>query len=189
MSLYLVALYMKSTLFGISLAAFLASAATAGDPPNLVINGNFASGDFTAWTQWGNTAFTNVETGGLPGYENYGHFGPMTSQGGIFQDINTVAGTRYHISFDIRSTDIPNAMFGSFDGTAFLHLGNINSYEWAHLNFEVDGSSFSNITELRFGFLNGPCWIDITNIYVGAVPAPGAIALLGLAGLVGRRRR
>jgi MYXO-CTERM domain-containing protein len=27
------------------------------------------------------------------------------------------------------------------------------------------------------------------NLEIGAIPAPGAVALLGLAGLVGRRRR
>lgn len=177
---------MKSTLFGISLAVFLASAATAGFK-NPVLNGNFATGDLTDWTQWGNTSFTTVETGGLPGYDNYGHFGPITTQGGIFQDISTVAGASYNISFDIRSTDIPNSMFGSFDGTSYITFTNINSFEWAHYSFGV--TAFSDLTEVRFGFLNGPNWIDITNITVEAVPAPGAIALLGLAGLVGRRRR
>ncbi len=35
----------------------------------------------------------------------------------------------------------------------------------------------------------GPQWSTMDQFYVGAVPAPGALALLGLAGLAGRRRR
>jgi MYXO-CTERM domain-containing protein len=31
--------------------------------------------------------------------------------------------------------------------------------------------------------------ITITDIYYGLVPAPGAVALVGVAGLVGSRRR
>jgi MYXO-CTERM domain-containing protein len=31
--------------------------------------------------------------------------------------------------------------------------------------------------------------VDNIHVYSGAVPTPGAIALLGVAGLVGRRRR
>jgi MYXO-CTERM domain-containing protein len=39
------------------------------------------------------------------------------------------------------------------------------------------------------GAATGSNRIDNVTVSVGAVPAPGAIALLGLAGLAGRRRR
>jgi MYXO-CTERM domain-containing protein len=45
-------------------------------------------------------------------------------------------------------------------------------------------SSWNDGTGLAAGTLSGTGWINVE-----AVPAPGAIALLGLAGLAGRRRR
>jgi len=69
---------------------------------NIVANGSFETGDFTGWTQIGNTGFTGVECPGAPfagpGDGNCdAFFGPVGSTGGITQNLATVAGVRYFI--------------------------------------------------------------------------------------------
>lgn len=78
----------------------ISSQASAG---NLVMNGSFETGDFTGWTQFGNTGFTGVQ-GNFAGVNPedgsfQAYFGPVGSLGGISQDLATVAGQSYDISF------------------------------------------------------------------------------------------
>lgn len=54
----------------------------------------------------------------------------------------------------------------------------------------TSGSTISSITIDAIDPLSGPAWSTLDNLYVGAaVPAPGAMALLGLGGLAAARRR
>jgi hypothetical protein len=59
--------------------------------------------------------------------------------------------------------------------------------------FVVDAGADGGTWNLKIGYNNGvsgsPVQFAETSFQLGAVPAPGAVALLGLAGLVGRRRR
>jgi len=59
--------------------------------------------------------------------------------------------------------------------------------------FVVDAGIDGGTWNLKIGYNNGvtgsPVQFAETSFQLGAVPAPGAIALLGLAGLAGRRRR
>ena len=81
---------------------------------------------------------------------------------------------------------------GTFDasGTGFVGFGfggGINfNYGWMQFTLDVDANSGSHsITLVDLAYndeVNG-------SIEVGAIPAPGAIALLAIAGLAGRRRR
>ena len=81
---------------------------------------------------------------------------------------------------------------GTFDasGTGFVGFGfggGIDfNYGWMQFTLDVDENSMSHsITLVDFAYnddVNG-------SIEVGAIPAPGAIALLSIAGLAGRRRR
>jgi hypothetical protein len=81
---------------------------------------------------------------------------------------------------------------GTFDasGTGFVGFGfgggvDFN-YGWMQFTLDVDANSNSkSITLVDFAYND-----EInSSIEVGAIPAPGAIALLSLAGLAGRRRR
>jgi len=59
--------------------------------------------------------------------------------------------------------------------------------------FVIDRNAFAGNWSLTIGFNDGVAGSAVqfatANFAIGAVPAPGAIALLGLAGLAGRRRR
>jgi hypothetical protein len=59
--------------------------------------------------------------------------------------------------------------------------------------FVVDRDSFGGTWNLRIGYNSGiagaPVQFAESTFNIGVIPAPGAVALLGLAGLVGRRRR
>ena len=71
---------------------------------NIVNNGSFETGDFTGWTQTGNTGFAGVTSGGAPNGTFFAFFGPIGADGGILQTLSTVAGNKYVISFSF-STD------------------------------------------------------------------------------------
>ena len=98
--------------------ALFASAAQAS--PNLVANGSFETGDFTSWTQFGNTGFTGV-TGNFITPPSDGAFqatfGQVGSTGGIFQSIATGTNKTYIVSFDLFSPGgTPNSFAADFGG-------------------------------------------------------------------------
>jgi len=59
--------------------------------------------------------------------------------------------------------------------------------------FSMDRDAVASTWNLKIGYNNGvagsPVQFAETTFTLGVIPAPGAIALLGLAGLAGRRRR
>ena len=56
-------------------------------------------------------------------------------------------------------------------------------------NYSFTTVATKDQSDLRFGFMSDDGWVYLDNVSVTATPAPGAIALLGAAGLVGARRR
>ena len=81
---------------------------------------------------------------------------------------------------------------------AFLGTQSLGNMEFSMSDFMLNNSmgtfDFTNVQAMQFTFRvvsgNGTSvdW-DISSFAVSAVPAPGAAALLGLAGFVGRRRK
>ena len=103
----------------------------------------------------------------------------------------------------------PLALGGMLQCGGFSNLNATQRYSWANGGSNAPGTPVSGTVNFTTGInmATNPTmsvWIGngygaagtsgtwtgtITLIGVNAVPAPGAIALLGLAGLVGRRRR
>ena len=166
--------------------------------PNLVLNGTFATGDFTDWTVIRPATYTlswfAVETGNGPTGQNtvtmsdsYGNTDTLTQQ------IATTVGQTYDVSFayDPNGDPTHDAFYVTFGGvTGFNYTGTPATSGWVNESFVLTATSTQSL--LTF---NGSCsgWQYATNISVVAqsLPEPGAVWMFtgALTALLGARRR
>jgi hypothetical protein len=177
---------------GLTLAAAGPAHAT---PINLVVNGGFETGDFTGWTQSGNTGFTGVQCPGAP-FVPEGNcdafFGPVGSDGILSQTLTTVASQPYTIVFTlVADGGVTSDFSASFGGVSLLALSNPAAGTTVH-TFFATASSSSSI--LSFGFRDDPGFLSLDGVSVtsteSTVPEPASLSLLGigLAGMFARHR-
>jgi MYXO-CTERM domain-containing protein len=83
-----------------------------------------------------------------------------------------------------------NASFGYVDGGSFSWSPAYGNYSASFTGYSVAVNNGSLVVANGWSTSPGGAWSGTITLYgVDVVPAPGAIALLGLAGLAGRRRR
>ena len=174
------------------LAIVVAAPATAA---NLVVNGGFETGDFTGFSQFGNTGFTGVvdaSFGVAPSEGTYqAAFGAIGSPGGINQTITTVAGHGYTFSFDLAADGGNYDTFAvSFNGLVVDFGSNLGAFPYGTHSFNVVGSGSDQIS---FAFQNDPAYYLLDNISVTNVPEPATWALMiggfAMTGFAARRRQ
>jgi hypothetical protein len=162
---------------------------------NLVTNGGFETGDFTGWTQGGNTGFTNVSTqfGGVdPEEGNYqAYFGAVGSDATLAQTLSTTASQSYDLSFWLYSFDgTPNDYSVSWNGNILDSLINSGSFGYTQKHFVATASGANTV--LQFNFRQDPNYWLLDNVSVTPISTPEPISLLflgtGLIGLFGLRR-
>ena len=179
---------MKTAFLGASLAAIVGSVATAD-----------VTFSFTNQT-WTGFNFTEAYTAG-------GLSGTLT---GATVNATLNASTLYTYADDLTVyvAGSPLAFGGALQCGGFSNLNAGQRYSWANGASSAPGTTVTGTVNFTTGInmtgSTNSVWIgngyggsgtsgtftgSITLLGVSAVPAPGAIALVGLAGLVGRRRR
>jgi hypothetical protein len=179
-------------LLGAASVAFVCSIGASSASTNLLTNGSFETGNFTGWTQFGNTGGTSVRgkfIGIAPENGSFqAAFGPHGSTGGISQTFTDNPGETYDFSI----------WYYSFGGSPSSQLIQVDSNIYFNQNPVAATSAYTEITgtfvgtgsdTVRITEQNNPSFQLIDNAFVGAspqtVPEPStwAMMLLGFAGL------
>jgi hypothetical protein len=159
---------------------------------NFVTNGDFATGDFTGWTQSGNTGFSGVCTTNCAGFSsypggNYTLLGPVGSLGYLTQSFALPDG-QYHLSFLLANNGSPGdgsvGFSASIDGTPLVALTDPDPFGFTQYDLPFFIATDETAT-LQFSFQNDPSFFGLTQISVEAAPGPipgaGLLSYVALA--------
>lgn len=175
---------MKKCVLCVAAVLALAGAAQA----EYVSNGGFETGNFSSWSQFGNTGFTGVT--GAP-YNNTGNFGaffgPVGSTGGITQTLAIPANTAVTVSFWLEMFGGPTNSFQvDFDGATLLSLSNSGAFGYTQFTYNVTTTNAN--PSLTFITRQDPSFWGLDDVSVTergvVVPLPTGVTM-GLGGLAG----
>ena len=164
---------------------------------NLVTNCGFETGDFTGWTQGGNTGFTSVTSN--PHYVFSGNFGaqlgPVGSDGTLTQNVGAPGVTLYNASFWLLNDGgTPNDFTVFWNGVDVgPDLVDAGSFSYTLFSAVLPGNAGVGSNTLEFVFRQDPAYWGLDDVVVtSAIPEPGSLILmgsgiLGLAGVIRRK--
>jgi hypothetical protein len=134
----------------------------------LVNNGGFETGNFSGWTQAGHPGFTFV-TRNLPHSGNFAaDLGPVGSDGSLAQNLSTVAGAQYTISWWLASDGgAPSDFSVYWDGHLLASETNIPAQPYVQSSYTVTASS--NVTTIQFFFRDDPAFLHLDDVSVQGV--------------------
>ena len=146
---------------------------------NLVQNSGFETGDFTGWAQSGNTGATFVGTGSYAHSGTYGAaLGPVGSDGYLSQNLSTVIGDVYDITFwHFGYNGTTNDFTATFGSTVLLSYLNDTAQPSTYTEYSYAVTATSASTVLQFEFRNDPSYQGLDDVSVmdaGANTAPDA---------------
>lgn len=185
---------MNKYLLGFTAAVMMAITAPAS--AGLIQNGGFETGNFTDWTQSGDTSSTSV-TNDTPHTGTFSALAGPPSLGYLSQTITTEIGAEYTLSFWLKNGDDTrplDSQFLAFAGsTKLVELDNSAKFGWTYYSSNFNATSIT--TTIKFGFMNQDYFglddVDVVKV-VSAVPEPSTLAMTGVtaaAGLLAMARR
>jgi hypothetical protein len=175
----------------VALLGLVPATAQAG---NLVLNGTFATGDFTDWTTTAaaHGSLFGVNTADpLPPNTFAAYFGG-TSVGfydTIQQSVPTTAGATYTFSFWLANDGgVPNfyAFNAFWGGLAVLQIANGSSAGFPYTLYSFTETATSSSTTILFQGFQVPGFFFLDDIVVSPtiIPEPSSLALAGIGSVV-----
>jgi hypothetical protein len=154
---------------------------TPTPPPGcLVVNPGFETGNFSGWTQSGDTSFTTVSNIMNHSGSFAAQLGPLT-EAFLSQTITTVVGQTYNVTFWLAddAAGPPNDFSASFAGVSILSIVNDPSgFPYTLYSANITATSTSSV--LQFAFSNEAAYWHLDDVCVaagaGGTPTPTATA-------------
>ena len=134
---------------------------------NLILNGDFETGNFTHWTLGGylngpgDGIFISPTAYNIPVYDGTyaAGFGSFYTDGTLSQTFVTTPGQHYTLNFELENSNFHSAPANDFaikwDGNTIYALVNANSFGYTLYTFDVVGDS-SGYSTLEFDGYNNP---------------------------------
>lgn len=186
----------RIVLAGALAASVFASPALA---QNLVVNGDFQTGNFNGWTKSGDQSLSDVVANNATSNTTPLWRVGSTNLTYISQTLNTLTGSAYNLSFDWYNTATTGEEITvDFNGVTVFGSSN-TAHSWNSPTVISGLLATGPSTVLRFGARNLPSFTRFDNISVAAatiatpsVPEPGTWSMLvlgfGAMGYAVRRR-
>jgi hypothetical protein len=152
---------------------------TANFTKLILRNGDFETGDFTGWTQSGDTSFTSVITGTADGTRIHSgthaaEFGP-SALGFLSQTLGTTAGASYTLTFWLShpyTGDTGTEWLVRVGGNTLMDVTNAGNFNYTQFTFTFTATSANTV--LQFGFKEPPEFFFLDDVTVTDVTSPGA---------------
>jgi MYXO-CTERM domain-containing protein len=176
----------RSLLIATALVTVLLPGVCAAGTINLVTNGGFEAGNFSAWTLSGNTANSFVDTD-LPHSGEYAaDLGAIATMGFLSQTLATTPGQTYILSYWLQNDGgLPNGFQASWDDSVLTGSQLMDSPGTAYAEDAFDVTATTSSTRLTFGFVQTPAFWHLDDVSVTPAPeaSPMLTTLLGLGWL------